>query len=226
MQPTAIQRIRIRFRKFGPTRFISHLDIARTWERALNRSKIPVAYTQGFNRRPRLQFATATPLGTTSDWEFIDVWLKEIVSPAQVMRDLAAKMAPGIEVVEATEVELSETALQNQTRETTYRVFFLDPLAPEVVERLRQGVAALLAAEEVIRERTVKKKRKRYDLRPLIYDLALSDQENGDRGKTTVLDMRLALEPSKTGRPDEVLKSLDVDPLDCHVHRTGITFQI
>ena len=226
MQPTAIQRIRIRFRKFGPTRFISHLDIARTWERALNRSKIPVAYTQGFNRRPRLQFATATPLGTTSDWEFIDVWLKEHVSPNQVKHDLDVKMAPGIEVVEATEVELSETALQNQTRETSYRVFFLDALSQDVEEGLKAKVADLLAADEIIRERTVKKKLKRYDLRPLIYDLALSRQVDDDGNEAPVLDMRLSLEPSKTGRPDEVLKSLDVDPLDCHVHRTGITFQI
>ena len=51
--PRPAQRLRLTFSKDGPARFISHLDLARALERALNRAALPVAYTQGFNRRPR-----------------------------------------------------------------------------------------------------------------------------------------------------------------------------
>ena len=90
---------------------------------------------------------------------------------------------------------------------------------------LETAVSDLLEATEIMRERTVKKKLKRYDLRPLVYDLAVvKETAASEQQSEFFLDMTLALEPSKTGRPDEVLKALGFDPLDCRVHRTGITF--
>jgi radical SAM-linked protein len=74
-----MQRVRITFTKEGATRYISHLDLARAVERALNRAGLPVAYSQGFNRRPRLSLAAALPLGYTSEAEMADVWLTETV---------------------------------------------------------------------------------------------------------------------------------------------------
>lgn len=218
MEPNYVQRLRIKFRKFGPTRFIGHLDIARTWERSLNRSKIPVAYTQGFNRRPRMQFATATPLGTTSDCEYLDIWLKERLEPAEAKEKILSRIAPGLDVVEIIEVATNTDALQTRTRATTLQVTLREPID---LDKLQARIQALLDADEIIRERTVKKKLKRYDLRPLIYDLMLLEA-NGDG--QPVIQMRLALEPSRTGRPDEVLKSLEIDPLSVRTHRVGIEF--
>lgn len=219
MEPNYVQRLRIKFRKFGPTQYISHLDIARTWERSLNRSKIPMAYTQGFNRRPRMQFATATPLGTTSDCEFLDIWLKESLTPDSAKEKILSRIAPGLDVVDINEVPTNSEALQNRTITTTFRVTLRDQID---VETLSSRISTLLDAEEVIRERTVKKKLKRYDLRPLIHDLRLVVPE-GDQ--PLVIEMKLTLEPSKTGRPDEVLKTLELDPLSVRTHRVGIEFR-
>lgn len=214
MEATYVQRLRVTFTKTGPTRFISHLDIARTWERALNRAKMPVTYSQGFNRRPKIQFATATPLGMTSQCELMDVWLDETVKPAVAHEQMMSRMAPGITVLDVTEVDLSGAALQTLTRETTY----VAQLPAELItfEALQQKAADLLAAEALPRERFIKRRRKKYDLRPLIIDLQ-AEQLNED---TSQLTMRLVLEPSKTGRPDELLKELGVDPLDVRIHRT------
>ena len=75
-QPVAaVQRMRMTFTKEGTARYISHLDLARAVERALNRAGLPIAYTQGFNRRPRLSLAAALPLGYTSQAEIADVVL-------------------------------------------------------------------------------------------------------------------------------------------------------
>ena len=48
-------RVRLRFSKLGKVRFTSHRDVARIWERALRRAELPVAYTEGFSPRPKLQ---------------------------------------------------------------------------------------------------------------------------------------------------------------------------
>ena len=215
MQANYVQRLRLTFSKTGPTRYISHLDLARTLERALNRARIPVSYTQGFNRRPRLQIAAALPLGYTSECELADIWLEEQMEPQQVHRQLAAKMAPGVTVHQVEEVPLSEPALPALTAGAIYVVTILDPVN---MAALRRRIDDLLAADSLVRERGHGRKRKAYDLRPLIYELEVAQTADG----AAQLHMRLALMPSETGRPDEVLLALGLDPLSARIHRSKI----
>lgn len=211
MQANYVQRQRIVFGKMGPARYIGHLDLARTLERALNRAQIPLAYTQGFNRRPRMQMASALPLGYTSECELADIWLVESADPLEVEARLREKMSPGILVREVREVTLKGAALQNLTVEATYLVTL--PKLPEGTE-IRARIDDLLSAESIIRER----RGKSYDLRPLVLELTPTDSD----GLETRLRMRLSLLPGKTGRPDEVVESLGFDPLDADYHRSEI----
>lgn len=215
MQANYVQRLRMIFSKNGPARYISHLDLARTLERALNRAQIPVAYTQGFNRRPRMQMATALPLGYTSEYELADILLMEKLAPEAAQQQIMARMAPGIVISHVAEVPISGPSLQSITLSSTYVATPLDP--PDFVE-LQAKVAALLAAETVERVREKQGKKKKYDLRPLILALSTSQDETGQ----VHLHMNLCLEPSRTGRPDEVLEALGFDPLDVRIHRTGM----
>jgi radical SAM-linked protein len=211
MQPNYVQRLRFRFSKVGPARYISHLDLARTLERALNRARLPVAYTQGFNRRPRLQFAAALPLGFTSEAELGDVWLMETVEPATAHEQMMSRMAPGILIQRVWETPLEAPAMQAVTVETTFQAL----LPPEVdAAALHERIRTFLSAATVRRER----RGKLYNLRPLVYDLSLAQTAEVDWRLT----LRLALREGATGRPDEVLDALQLDPLDLHLHRTSI----
>ena len=215
MQANYVQRLRLIFSKDGPARYISHLDLARTLERALNRARIPVAYTQGFNRRPRMQMATALPLGYTSEYELADILLAEKMEPEQARQQLMAKMAPGITILQTIDVPVSGPSLQSMTQSSTYRATPLDPVD---FGELQARVAQTLAAETLERVRERRGKKKVYDLRPLILDLTVEKAEDGQLH----IHMNLCLEPSKTGRPDEVLEALGFDPLDMRIHRTGM----
>ena len=66
-------RLRIAFSKHGKIRFTSHRDVARIWERALRRTNLPVAYSEGFTPRPKLSFGLALSTGHESDGEYLDV---------------------------------------------------------------------------------------------------------------------------------------------------------
>ncbi len=215
MQANYVQRLRLTFSKTGPTRFISHLDLARSLERSLNRAQIPLAYSQGFNRRPRMQLAAALPLGYSSQCELADIWLTKRQSPVQVHQRIMAKIAPGITIHEIEEVPLSEAALQTQTASSTYRVSLLDPIDPM---HLEQRIRNLMESESLIRQRTRGKNRKDYDLRPQIIDLRMEVGEDA----TVTLAMHLYQLPGNTGRPDEVLLALDLDPLAARIKRTRI----
>jgi len=74
-------RVRIRFSKRGKLRWTSHRDVARMWERALRRAKVPVAYSAGFSPRPRVSFGLALPTGAESTAEYLDVELEGQASP-------------------------------------------------------------------------------------------------------------------------------------------------
>lgn len=213
-----VQRMRIKFSKFGPTRFISHLDVARTWERALNRAKIPMAYSQGFNRRPRMSFATATPLGTTSDFELVDIWTKEVLDPAATEQIITEKMAPGIKILDIKEVPISGKKLQVLTKDSTFLVTIAETDEIELAG-LQEKIDTFFAADEIIRERVVKKKLKQFNLRPMVYDLDIVNLVEGH----LQLRMRLALEPSNTGRVDQTLLYLGIDPLSAKIHREHVT---
>ena len=70
------RRLRLRFTKAGKIRFTSHRDVARMWERALRRSRLPVAYSQGFVPHPLVSFGLALPTGCESRGEYLDVRLE------------------------------------------------------------------------------------------------------------------------------------------------------
>ena len=215
MQANYVQRLRLTFSKDGPARYISHLDLARTLERALNRARIPVAYTQGFNRRPRMQMATALPLGYTSEYELADILLMEKMEPGTAQQQLMARMAPGINISQVEEVPISGPSLQSITQSSSY---VATPLDPVDFAELQARVASMLAAESLEKVREKQGKKKTYDLRPLILDLSTTQDENGQ----VHIHMNLCLEPSRTGRSDEVLEALGFDPLDMRIHRTGM----
>jgi hypothetical protein len=124
---------------------------------------------------------------------------------------MMSKMAPGITIFEVDEIPLSEPATQTLTAEARYDAMILDPVDKAA---LQSRIEAFLTAESVERER----RGKEYDLRPLVLDLALDETADG----ALRIDMHLYLLPGKTGRPDEVLDALGLDPLAARIHRKAI----
>jgi hypothetical protein len=123
-----VERLLFRFSKGEPVRFVGHLDLMRVVERAIRRSRFPIAYSQGFNPRPRMAFASALTLGATSDWELCQldladdldentveaavVQLREALPPGVIIHEVwplpVEKKNPYIQV-KAAEYELTLT---------------------------------------------------------------------------------------------------------------------
>ena len=202
-------RYRITFAKTSAMRFTSHLDTHHAWERTLRRAQIPLVYSQGFNPRPRISLGAALPLGCTSECELIDVWLEGECSPADLLQDLRRVAPLGLNIKVVERVEKRQPSLQTQVIAVEYEAY-IDP-APRL-EELRSSVQTLLDAEALPRQR----RGKDYDLRPLIEAIeVMPDNEEGPQ-----LKMRLAAREGATGRPEEVLLALNLDPTLTRSHRT------
>jgi radical SAM-linked protein len=215
---TPKQRLRITYAKGEALKYISHLDLARTWERAFRRAGLPVAYSQGFNPRPRFQMASALPVGVTGRSELLDLWLVESLSSEEAVSRLRPVLPGGLEVLCAEEVELRVPALQAQMRAADYRATIDTTEAAEAIET---RIQALLAAPAIPRRRMQKGSWQTYDLRPLVQSASV---EGGDGG-TIQLSMRLEASPQGAGRPEEVLDALGLALSRHSVERTRLYFE-
>src|SRR5438128_7836988 len=70
-------KLRIRFRKLGDLRLISHHDLMRCFERMLRRAALPFRSTEGFNPKPRMAFALSLALGIEGLDEVVELELQE-----------------------------------------------------------------------------------------------------------------------------------------------------
>ncbi|MBD3369411.1 DUF2344 domain-containing protein [Candidatus Fermentibacteria bacterium] len=68
--------LRVRYAKRGLGRFSSHLDMVRMWNRTVRRSGLPVNYSEGYVRKPRIHFGPPLFLGALSESEYIDLLLE------------------------------------------------------------------------------------------------------------------------------------------------------
>jgi len=196
--------------------------MARLWERALRRARLPVLYSQGFHAQPRIQFASALPTGFTGRAELLDVWLQPPVALEQFVRQLRPQLPQGVELVGVQEVDVRAPSLQSLLRSAEYRVA-VEALEP--MGKLATQVDALLRARELIWERTRKGERRRYDLRPLIEGLWLVGEEEQNGIRWHVLGIVLKAEPSATGRPDDLLAALGLTDRLHRIERVRLFFQ-
>ncbi|MGB7093413.1 MAG: TIGR03936 family radical SAM-associated protein [Anaerolineales bacterium] len=204
-------RIRVKFAKTEPMRFTSHLDLYRAWERLLRRANVQLVFSQGYNPRPKLQLAAPLPLGITSCSEIIDFWLSEGPDDLEILTsELIQVQPPGIDIMTVKSVDPSAPPLQKKVTAAQYEVTLL-----EQSFELDQRIKSLLISEAIIRQR----RGKSYDLRPLIQELSIdSDDPN-------LIQMLLIAQEGSTGRPEEVLLALDIQPENTRIERTKIIYQ-
>jgi radical SAM-linked protein len=209
-------RLRIVFSKTGTLRYTGHLDLQSIWERTVRRAGLPLAYTQGFHPSPKIQIASALPLGFIGRAEIVDLWLDESQADRQVHEcaDMLQPAAPpGLSIVGVEEVDDHGPALQTQMASAEYQVTLLEAVDEADLER---RVEELLAAISLPRER----RGKQYNLRPLIEELGLLPVDDGS--VTIRLQMRLAAREGATGRPEEVLDALGIQSGSTRIERTRL----
>jgi radical SAM-linked protein len=189
-------KVRIRFRKTGDLRLISHHDLMRCFERMLRRAGLPFHSTEGFNPKPRLIFPLPLPLGIVGCREVAELELDDDISAAEV-RDRLARCTPaGLEIIDAQRMDGTKTA---HARLACYRV----RVPPDRLDALPQRIAALMDESTCWVERQ-RPQRRKLDVRRYLRDLRLLPD---------ALEMDLVVTPNGTARPDEVLGLLGLGDL-------------
>ena len=98
-------KLRLQITKEPGIRFISHLEYQRSIEKALRRSGIPVAYSEGFNPHMKLSFASALGVGVSADIEYMDMELAEKIPVSDVMARMNETSPQGFTVLDGRYVD-------------------------------------------------------------------------------------------------------------------------
>ncbi len=204
-------KIRIRFRKGGDLRLISHHDLMRAFERMLRRAAVPFHSTAGFNPKPRLIFALPLPLGTVGLDEVAELELDEEMAPEELQDRLARHAIPGLTVLDARRIDPKAAA---RIRRVAYRV----PVPPDRVMGLWERTVEFLGKQSCLIARTRPRPRT-VDVRPYVLDL---------RVLPDALEIDLRVTPGGSARPEEVLEALglrDVLDVGAVIERTRIELE-
>lgn len=207
-------RARITFTKQGALRYTGHLDLHRLWERTMRRADLPLSYSQGFHPQPKISLAAALPLGFSSLGEVLDVRFNEEIPTEEIKSRLKDNLPPDIQVTKVESVDERAPALQTQVLSAAYEVHLTEPVDGSDLTR---KVEELMMSESLPRER----RGKFYDLRPLIEALSVVTEANGK----VWLHMTLSARDGATGRPEEVLNTLGIEPEYTRVERTHLIFK-
>ncbi|MCY3661142.1 MAG: TIGR03936 family radical SAM-associated protein [Caldilineaceae bacterium] len=212
------QRLRVVYSRGEALRFISHQDEFRMWERALRRTMLPVAYKQGFNPQPHIQFAAPLAVGCCGRAEHMDFRLSERMPVVQIEGRLRSKLPPGVSIRSMQEIPVKSRPLQGLLTGADYRIRVI---APETATG-PQAVHEFLARDTVWRERERKGHPYRYNLRPLVHRLAWTGFDAA--GPCHNLLLRVQMVEGATGRPDEVVDELGLSEHALVLERTRLYF--
>lgn len=215
MRTMVVQRLRLIYGIADALSYASVLDIGRLWERLLHRAQMPLAYTQGFNPHPRMQFAAALAVGYTSCNEVLDLLLSEMVDLDKALGKLRAQCPSGLTILRIEQVPLDEPSPQATLRQMSYQ---LEIQSDASTAEFLHSIAALLAQTSFIYQRLRKGQTKAFDLRPLVMDIRHIDEQAGRH----IIELDLLFKAEGSVRPEEVISALAL-PIDrLAVHRTAL----
>jgi radical SAM family uncharacterized protein/radical SAM-linked protein len=169
----SVSKIRFHFIKGDEVKYISHLDLINVFTRAFRRAEIPISYSHGFNPHPKINFASAVPLGSTSNAEYSDIELDEDIDPQYFISLVNEQLPFGVKILRAQRVPLKSTSLMAQTGFASYVVRIpnhdcgLDNI-------LKNKIQSIMANESILINRQQKPKK----------------FNNQNTGKTNLVDVK------------------------------------
>jgi len=149
-------KYRIKLTKSGILRYFSHLDWQNTFHKALSRSGLKVAYSQGFNPTMKVSLGVALPLFIESGCELVDIELLDDVCKEEVKLKLEKVLPEGCKIKSIVKIDKSAQAIDNTVQWAQYEIKPFDNTLQNF-ESLRYNMDRVLSSEEILLTKKNKK---------------------------------------------------------------------
>jgi radical SAM-linked protein len=190
-------KLRIKFTKQGPVKFIGHLDIMRYFQKAVRRADIDIKYSEGYSPHQIMSFSSPLGLGLTSNAEYMDIEVNEIKSREDLIERLNKEMVEGIEVLECHELTDNAKNCMSLMAAADYTITIRPGKELADYNDFWNSIMDFYSQEQIIINKKTKKSEREVDLKPLIYDLHVDGEKlfmKVSSGSTDNLKPELVLE--------------------------------
>jgi len=168
-------KYRLKITKKGNLKFLSHLDWLNTFLKALARTDLNVAYSQGFNPMMKVSVGIALPLFVESDGELTDIELYDDVSPDKIKNDLQKVLPDGAEIISVDKIEKKSPSIDVTAQWAEYSVEIFDKSLYDF-ENFVYNTNRVLSSQEIyIEKRNKKGLLKQTDIKPSIKSYEFRD---------------------------------------------------
>ena len=192
----------------------------RALKRALSRAALPIAYSEGFNPRPKISMGPALPLGCESNCEISDIVMKRSLTPEKLRSKLGDAMPKGLGLLDAEHV-LPSTPKLSRASSMRYMIELPGEMA---LEEARALVHAFEEKDSAPLDRVRKGKQTNIDVRMVVLEAVIVAEAD-----TGWLSVEMSLGERGTCSPAEVGRAVfGVSPeraICLRAIRTGITFE-
>ncbi|MDF2541662.1 MAG: hypothetical protein K0S47_1380 [Herbinix sp.] len=179
-------KARIKFQKYGPMKFIGHLDVMRYFQKVFRRANVAIEYTKGFSPHQIMSFASPLGVGLTSDSEYLDAQFITSEAPEIMLEKINAVLTDGFYAIGFTELREPEpghkviTAM-SLVSSADYLVSLKDGYSIsdliKTQQEFKEAFEKFLSLDEIVIGKKTKKSEQPVDIKPMITMAAFDQQE-------------------------------------------------
>lgn len=190
-------KIRIKFAKTGSMKFIGHLDIMRYFQKVMRRAEVDIAYSEGFSPHQVMSFAAPLGVGLTSQGEYLDIEVHSTASSYEMINRINEVMVEGMKVISYRLLSEDSKNAMSIVSAADYLVKFRPEYMPDI--NLRQKFNDFISQNSIEILKKTKKSEMTVDIRPLIYEAKVDENNN--------VFMKLATGSANNLKPDLVMQA-------------------
>ena len=199
-------RVRIKFSKYGPVRFIGHLDVMRYFQKAIRRAKIDIAYSEGFSPHQKMSFAAPLSVGHTSNGEYFDIEVNCFESTEQLKKDLQSVMVDGVDILDVIVLPDDAGNAMASVVAASYYVTIDESIS--LPEHFYENLLEFYKQPEIMVEKETKRGHREINLKESIYELEIREDslQKADEEKKRRIYMKLNASSGGNIKPSFVLE--------------------
>ncbi|MBR3654487.1 MAG: TIGR03960 family B12-binding radical SAM protein [Elusimicrobia bacterium] len=185
-------RVLLKFSRKGFVKYVSQLEQIDFFRRALKRTKLPLAYTNGFSPQVKAAFGPAIAVGYESDSEYVDLSLTEKVEIEIIKQEISKILPEGYELLDAKYIPLRFPSIESVVNLAEYTVKGVNIKQSDIDEYLKQ--------DKILITKIKKNKETVIDVKDLIREIQIVDDNT--------LKIFLRFGPTKNMKLEKILQNL------------------
>jgi radical SAM-linked protein len=195
-------------------KFIGHLDVMRYFQKVMRRADVDIAYSEGFSPHQIMSFAAPLGVGLTSKGEYFDIEVHSTLSSEEMINRMNKVMVEGVEVLSYRRLEDNSKNAMSLVAGADYKVKFREQYKPDI--NLKEEFEKFISQETIEIVKKTKKSEKLVDIKPMIYETYVLDDES--------IFMKLTTGSANNLKPDLVMQAFS-ENIGFELHQFGLEIE-